>query len=292
LALFAIQWHEIWDLVRYALDTEHTNASQVLLIPFVSAFLIFRDRQRIFSLVQSAVLPGILIVLLGFGVAAAGHLMGRPADEGDRLGLTTLTILLVWLGLFVAFYGLEVFKAASFPLLFLVFCIPIPSGILKPLIHVLQRGSAEISHIILLASGTPVYREGFVFHMPHLSIEVAPECSGIRSCLSMLILTIIAGHMLLKTAWRRIALVLIAIPIMIFKNSIRIATLTLLSIHIDPAIIESRLHREGGIPFFLLALLITYPILKALMKTERKREGVEREAPPEDKSGQVYVARG
>jgi len=292
LALFAIQWHEIWDLVRYALDTEHTNASQVLLIPFVSAFLIFRDRQRIFSRVQSAVLPGILIVLLGFGVAAAGHLMGRPADEGDRLGLTTLTILLVWLGLFVAFYGLEVFKAASFPLLFLVFCIPIPSGILKPLIHVLQRGSAEISYLILLASGTPVYREGFVFHMPYLSIEVAPECSGIRSCLSMLILTIIAGHMLLKTTWRRIALVLIAIPIMIFKNSIRIATLTLLSIHIDPAIIESRLHREGGIPFFLLALLITYPVLKALMKTEKNREGVEREAPPDDKSGQVYVARG
>jgi len=292
LALFAIQWREIWDLIRYALDTEHTNASQVLLIPFVSAFLIFRDRQRIFSRVESAVLPGILIVLLGFGVAAAGHLMGRPADEGDRLGLTTLTILLVWLGLFVAFYGLEVFKAASFPLLFLVFCIPIPSGILKPLIHVLQRGSAEISHIILLASGTPVYREGFVFHMPHLSIEVAPECSGIRSCLSMLILTIIAGHMLLKTTWRRIALVLIAIPIMIFKNSIRIATLTLLSIHIDPAIIQSRLHREGGIPFFLLALLITYPVLKALMKTEKNREGVEREAPPDDKSGQVYVARG
>jgi exosortase len=125
-----------------------------------------------------------------------------------------------------------------------------------------------------LASGTPVYREGFVFHMPHLSIEVAPECSGIRSCLSMLILTIIAGHMLLKTTWRRIALVLIAIPIMIFKNSIRIATLTLLSIHIDPAIIESRLHREGGIPFFLLALLITYPVLKALMKTEKTEKAL------------------
>jgi exosortase/archaeosortase family protein len=56
---------------------------------------------------------------------------------------------------------------------------------------------------------------------------------------------------------------------MIFKNAVRIVTLTLLSIHVDPAIIESRLHREGGIPFFLLALLLTYPILKVLMKTER-----------------------
>ena len=48
LTLFALRWHEIRDLIRYALDTDHTNASQVLLIPFVSGFLIFRDRIRIF----------------------------------------------------------------------------------------------------------------------------------------------------------------------------------------------------------------------------------------------------
>jgi exosortase len=159
--------------------------------------------------------------------------------------------------------------------------------ILKPLIGILQRGSAEISHILLSISGTPVYRESFQFHMPThlptadgtniLKIEVAPECSGIRSFLSMLILTILGGNLLLKTTWRRLALVLAAIPIMIFKNAVRIATLTLLSIHVDPGIIESRLHQEGGIPFFLLALLLTYPILKVLMKTERTEVNGQRQ---------------
>jgi exosortase/archaeosortase family protein len=105
--------------------------------------------------------------------------------------------------------------------------------------------------------------------MAGLSINIAPECSGIRSFLSMVILTVLAGHLLLQTTWRRIALVLVAIPIMIFKNALRIVTLTLLSIHVDPRIIESRLHREGGIPFFLLALLLTYPVLRLLMKTEK-----------------------
>jgi len=269
LTLFALRWHEIGDLIRYALDTDHTNASQVLLIPFVSGFLIFRDRSRIFSRVESAVLPGVLIALLGLGLAAAGHFLSAPVDEGNRLSLTTSSILAIWIGLFVAFYGVEAFGAALFPLLFLAFCIPIPSAILNTLISLLQRGSAEISLILLRLSGTPVYREGFVFHMPRLSIEVAPECSGIRSCLSMLILTILAGHLLLKTTWRRLALVVVAIPIMIFKNAVRIVTLTLLSLHVDPGIIESRLHREGGIPFFLLALLLTYPVLKVLMRTEK-----------------------
>jgi exosortase len=265
--LFASQWHQLRDLISYAADTEHTNASQIMLIPFISGFLIFRDRQRIFARIQWGVLPGVLIALLGLGLAAAG--LWEVADRGDQLALRTSSILVVWLGLFVAFYGVEAFRAALFPLLFLVFCIPVPSAILKPLISLLQRGSAEISLILLRLSGTPVYREGFIFQMPRLSIEVAPECSGIRSFLSMLILTVLAGHLLLRTTWRRVALVLVAIPIMIFKNAVRIVTLTLLSIHVNPGIIESRLHREGGIPFFLLALLLTYPVLKILMRTER-----------------------
>jgi exosortase len=269
LSLLAFQWPQLRALYNYAADTEHTNASQVLLIPFVSAFLIFRDRQRIFARTQSAVLPGALIALVGFGLAVAGRFVGTPADAGDRLALPIAAILVVWIGLFVAFYGMDAFRTALFPLLFLAFCIPIPKAILDPLISFLQRGSAEITMILLRLSGTPVYREGFFFYMPRLSIEVAPECSGIRSFLSMLILTLLAGHMLLKTTWRRLALVLVAIPIMIFKNAVRIVTLTLLSIHVDPAIIESRLHREGGIPFFLLALLLTYPILKVLMRTEK-----------------------
>ena len=268
MTLLALQWHNLRDLIRYAADTEHTNASQILLIPFISGFVIFRSRQKIFDRVQWGVLPGIFIALLGLGLVAAARFWG-VADRGDQLALTTSSILVIWIGLFVAFYGVEAFRAALFPLLFLAFCIPIPSAILKPLIGFLQRGSAEIALILLRLTGTPVYREGFIFQMPHLSIEVAPECSGIRSFISMLILTVLAGHLLLKATWRRLALVLVAIPIMIFKNGVRIVTLTLLSIHVDPAILQSRLHQEGGIPFFLIALVLTYPVLKALMRTER-----------------------
>jgi len=305
-ALFAFQWYPIRDLVRYALG-DSTNASQVLLIPFVSAALIFWDRRRIFAGVQYSVTPGVLIAIVGMLLMAASHLWFAPdldqylrakaeyeqarashpseahpdvqraklrmdraqENEGDRLALRTASIMVVGLGLFVAFFGVEAFRAAQFPLLFLLFCIPIPSPVLNQLISFLQRWSAEISLALLRLSGTPVFREGFVFHMPRLSIEVAPECSGIRSCLSMLILTVLGGHLLLTTTWRRLALVVVAIPIMIFKNAIRIVTLTLLSLHVDPGIIESRLHREGGIPFFLVALLLTYPILKILMRTEK-----------------------
>jgi exosortase/archaeosortase family protein len=93
----------------------------------------------------------------------------------------------------------------------------------------------------------------------------------------MLILSLLAGYLLLKTQWKRLALVLVAIPVMIFKNAIRIATLSLLANYVDTAIIESRLHREGGIPFFIVALVLIYPILTLLIKTERRKRPPEPE---------------
>jgi exosortase len=268
LVLFALQWETIRDLIAFARN-DATNSSQVLVIPFISAALIFWDRQRIFARVRYSVLPAILVVGLGLALMAVGSYGSAPLSEGNRVALATASTLTIWVGLFIGFFGVDAFRAGLFPLAFLVFTIPVPDLCLTPLVAVLQRGSAEISHILLILSGTPVYREDFVFNMAGLSINIAPECSGIRSFLSMVILTVLAGHLLLQTTWRRIALVLVAIPIMIFKNALRIVTLTLLSIHVDPRIIESRLHREGGIPFFLLALLLTYPVLRLLMKTEK-----------------------
>jgi exosortase len=165
-----------------------------------------------------------------------------------------------------------------FPLLFLVFFMPIPSVILDPLTEMLRRGSAEMSYVLLRLSGTPVFRQNYIFAMPRLTIDIAPECSGIRSFISMLILSIVAANVLLESWWRRILLIAVAIPVMLFKNALRIATLSLLTIHVDPGIIESRLHREGGIPFFVVALVLIYPVLVMLLRSERNAKAVLPEA--------------
>jgi exosortase len=130
-----------------------------------------------------------------------------------------------------------------------------------------------MAYVILKLSGTPILREGFVFRLPNLSIEVAPECSGIRSGISILISGLLAGHLFLRSYWKRIVLVLIAVPVLIFKNALRIGTLSYLAVHFDPRILTSELHREGGIPFFVLGLLLLYPVLAVLMKSESKIGG-------------------
>jgi hypothetical protein len=57
--------------------------------------------------------------------------------------------------------------------------------------------------------------------------------------------------------------------------------LSLLAVHVDKGILESRLHREGGIPFFALGLVLIYPILTMLIKSERKTPSVVLSAVPE-----------
>jgi exosortase len=286
VVLVLLKWQDVRSLIEYASDLDLKNASQVFMIPFVSAGIIYLNRGEIFRNVRYSMLPGALVMVAGFILPAAVRMTGTPLKAGDNLSVATASIVAVWVGAFLFFYGSSAFKAALFPLLFLAFCIPIPSLIMNPLVEFLQRGSAEIAYVLIKLPGTLVYRETFrdakgilniVFNMSGLPypINVAPECSGIRSFISMLILSLVAGHLLLKTTWKRIALVLIAIPIMIFKNGVRIATLTLLSIHVNPDIIQSRLHREGGIPFFILALVLIYPFLTMLMRSEQKETAGE-----------------
>jgi exosortase len=114
----------------------------------------------------------------------------------------------------------------------------------------------------------PIYRDGVIFSLPNMVVEVAPECSGIRSGISLLILTLLTGHVALRTWPKKLALVLAAIPILIFKNGLRISTLSFLAVHVDQRILTSRLHREGGIPFFIVGLLLMYPILRYLIHSE------------------------
>jgi len=173
-------------------------------------------------------------------------------------------------GAFIFTYGTKAFLSALFPMLFLVFMIPFPYEMMEKIITFLQKGSTEFANFLLWLSHVPYYREGFVFHTASIDVEVAPECSGIRSGLALLITALLAGYLFLNSWWRRAILVLCVIPMTMLKNGIRITTLTLLSTYVDPRILQSPLHREGGIPFFILALLLMAPILYFLRRREEK----------------------
>jgi exosortase len=268
LALMVGSWRPLEALVSYASDWDNTNASQVLVIPLITAFLLYWRRDTVFRRVQYDIVPGIGVMIAGVALMVYVRTKTWNLPEGDQLALSVLPVLIILWGGFLLFYGVHAFNAGLFPLLFLVFFLPIPSPLMDRTIYVLQHASAEVSYVLLKMTGTPIYKENVTFFLPDMAVVVAPQCSGIRSGISMLILCALGGNVLLDTWPRRVALVLAAIPILIFKNALRISTLSFLAVNVDQRILTSRLHQEGGIPFFVVGLLLMYPILRLLTQSE------------------------
>jgi exosortase len=274
IASVAISWRVLASLLNYSLGND--DASHILLIPFISAWLLFLDRRRIFSHLSSDIALSIPLAILGL----LSVMWSSPARLESH-SLTALGLVLLWIAGFALAFGWEATKIARFPLLFLFLFIPLPEALLGRVIYFLQRGSTEVTALFFSLTPVPVLREGFVFHLPRFSIEVARECSGIRSSIALLVLAILTGHLLLKSFWRQTVLVLAGIVVMIIKNGIRIVTLTLLANYVDPGFLYGNLHREGGVVFFMVGLLLLVPVLWFLQRGESRDDSRAIKVPAE-----------
>ena len=254
------------DLVQMSLRSD--TFSYIPFIPIISAYLMYSDRQMIFSQKGSASTVGFLFVGIGILLLFLGSISEAWPARQDHLTLMTVSMVLIWIGGFTLCYGIRSLRAAVFPLLFLFFMVPIPGVVLDKIILFLQTGSAEAAYGFFQATGIPVSRDGFVFHLSTLDIEVAKECSGIRSSLSLIITGVLAANFFLRTGWARILLMLSLVPIAILKNGFRIASLSILGVYVDERILGSDLHRKGGIVFFILALVLVWAEIVLLRKAE------------------------
>jgi exosortase len=241
-------------------SSTHEFASHIFLIPVISAFLIFRKREMIFAETHASPAVGIPVCVLA---AVAFFATGS-------ISVKTAAVVALLIGLFVAFYGAGAFKKSMFPLLFLILMVPIPESCLDHVIVFLQRGSAEVVALLFTLTGTPYHREGVTFALPKVTIEIATQCSGIRSTIALLLSCLLAAHLILVKPSRQLLFVLIAIPMALFKNALRIATLSILAIHVDIGFIGgSDLHQKGGILFFITTLLVMTPVLWLLRRSEK-----------------------
>jgi len=244
--------------------------SHIPLIPLISLFILFFRRKKILGDITWGWAGAVLLALGSIALLNANRIGG--IDNNDYLSMVMSGAVLWFIGSFVLAYGGKAFKKAMFPLLLLAFVIPIPKFILEPFVDLLLIGSAYFTDLIFSLTGVPVYREGFVFALPGVTIEVAEQCSGIRSSIALIITSVLAGYLFLKSGWSRLILVLSFFPITVFKNGMRIVTLSLLASYVDMRFITgSWLHKSGGIPFFAMGLALMAPVLWVLMKTEERK---------------------
>lgn len=98
---------------------------------------------------------------------------------------------------------------------------------------------------------------------------MAEQCSGVRSSLALFVLSTVTGYLFLRTASRRIILTFAVVPITVFKNALKIVTITFLANQLDERFLTDHwIHRGGGVPFFAVALTLFIPIVWILRKSE------------------------
>ena len=260
-----------WSSTQLLVDLIRSNEtfSQIPLIPLVSVFLIYERRKAIFAEISSEKILGLALLVPGIILVVVAQFNLWHLEDTNPVSLFVFGLILVWLASFVLFFGKKAFRVASFPLLFLFFMVPIPEPLLSKTIYLLQAGSSAMAELFFNIAGVPYHRTGFVFELPGISIRVAEECSGIRSTLALLITTVLASYIFLNRPWKRLLLCLAVVPIALFKNGLRIATLSTLSVYVNPAFLTGNLHHRGGVVFFIIALVPMALLLRMLQK-ERK----------------------
>ena len=243
--------------------------SQALLILPISLGVLYVERKRIFFDVCYCFWLGTVLVLAGVMLYWLDEKYLPHLSQNDHLSLAVFSFIIVSIGGFVLSYGSKAFRAALFPLCFLLLMVPIPGFLLERIVLALQRGSAEVTYALFRLSGVPVFRQGFTFSLAGVTIEIAQECSGIRSTLALFITSLLAGHVFLRSTRRRVFLSVFAIAMGIVKNGVRIVTLSLLGVYVDSGFLTGRLHhRYGGTVFTPLALAVLVPVLWLLQKSE------------------------
>ena len=258
-------WKPILALTRYALNSE--NASHILLIPFIAAWLFYLDRQKIVH--SSLDLAAAAWFAVPAAILSAMTMRRSFTDMSISLTVSILALVLLLAGGFVALFGRRSARSVWFSLAFVLFVVPFPEPLLNRIIYLLQAGSADVAETLFDWTGVPVLREGFIFHLPRMSIEVAQECSGIRSSIALLILALLVAHFSFSKFWKKALFILAGLLMMIVKNGVRIATLTLLANYVDPGFLYGKLHREGGIVFFLIGLALLWPFYWWLRRGEQ-----------------------
>lgn len=265
-----------WMQLAWANDLQ----SYVILIPAISMYLIWLRREEVPTPVEPRVNKSMVWILLGcLSCVVYGWTLSRGGARAsiDALTWSTAGFVCLCIGWTHRVWDRHLLQAVSFPLHFLLFMIPLPPPVLSGLETVLQHASAEVASWWFSATGLPFLRHGLVFQLPGMVLEVAQECSGVRSTLVLFITSWVGGFLFLRHVSNRVALALFTLVLGILRNGFRIWVIASLCVYVSPDMIHSPIHKQGGPLFFLVSLIPLALVIVGLLRRERPKKSLERD---------------
>jgi exosortase len=223
--------------------------SHGFVVPLLSAYFGWKRRQQ---LAETALQPR----WWGCGVLLCGLSMLVLGTVGAELFVMRSSLVVVIAGVVWFRLGWQHLKLLAFPIAFLQFMIPLPEILLNTIAFPLQLLAAKLSTASLQMIGLPVFRDGNIISLPHITLEIVEACSGLRSLVSLLALAVVFAYLSHRQIWKRVTLVVSAIPIALVANAFRIWGTGVLAHHYGSQVAEGFYHTFAGWLVFVVAFAL------------------------------------
>lgn len=244
-------WQTIALLVNVYQGSE--DYSHGFVVPLVSLFAAYEIRKKYHKESYQPCWWGLPVAALGAGTVVIG-LWYRSALLPGGLGVQSAT----GLGLFILLVGLcfsaggpQLINRYLFPIFYFAFAVPWPDSLTNKITVPLRTIVSDFSVAIIRSQGVPVFQEGNVLHLANATLGVADACSGIRSLWIMLATAAAFGYFLRCGLLRSLILFVLAFPLSVVFNIIRVVATGLLVFWFGPKFASGSLHELiGSIVFF------------------------------------------
>jgi exosortase D (VPLPA-CTERM-specific) len=258
LVSFAPFFYEVFDLTNLAPDTGFG-----IILPFVSLFLVWRQRDQLRDIPVTGSWYGLILVAAGLVLRAIGAF--STMSTVVRYGF-----LLVLYGLVLSFTGPKLFRRLGAPLAILVFMVPLPMYLTGMLTLDLQLISSVIGVWIIRAAGISVFLEGNVVDLGTMQLQVAEACSGLRYLLPLMVLALLVAYLYRAETWKRIVIFLVSIPVTVLMNSLRIGVIGITVEYWGRRMAEGVLHDFEGWLVFMFSVAVVLLVAYLLTKVGRR----------------------
>ncbi len=234
------------------------NFEHGIFVPLFALFVLWQDRKRLQTIPPAPSWSGLPLIALALVMLVLGVL-------GAELFFSRISLLVLLAGLIILFRGWPFFRAVLFPWAFLILMIPIPALLLQQVTFPLQQLAAKLAAGLLELVQVPVLRQGNIITLAAMPLDVAEACSGIRSLLTLLTLSIIYGYLMETRIWVRVVLACGSVPIAVAANSFRIFGTGLLVQYWDPEKAEGFFHTFSGWLIFVVALIMLFAVHRIIL---------------------------
>ncbi len=267
-AFVALYWE--WFIRQGTFSSKHIEDwGHAFVIPLISMYLLWRQRHKLAAAEARAFWPGLSLVLLGiacyvfFLLSVSNHMLQ---------GVAMITTLF---GVLLTAMGPDILRIAAVPILFLALGITISEAIMIQLTFPLQLLASKGAWILLNLLG-PIFRytvdlDGNTLTMITSSgkeippLNIAEACSGMRMLIAFFALSAAVAVLGSNEWWRRVAVFMLAAPVALFMNIVRVAVLGLLSL-IDSNFASGDAHMIIGTILLLPSLGLFMGVVWALNK--------------------------